>query len=144
MPDRWPTTTVYRSRIDVWIAVVLALVIGVSLYTCVELFAVGVGGSWWILAITLGAGIVLPLWLLLGTRYTLQPDQLTVRSGPLQWRIPVADISAITPTRSTMSSPALSLDRLRIDYGPGQWVMVSPRDKQRFIKDVERAIATSR
>jgi len=134
-------TTVYRSRIDAWIFAVLALVIGVSLYTCVELFGVGVGGSWWILAITIGAGIILPLWLLLGTRYTLQRDQLTIRSGPLQWRIPVADISAITPTRSTLSSPALSLDRLRIDYGPGQWVMVSPRDSARFIGDVERAIA---
>lgn len=134
-------TTVYRSRVDIWLLFLLALVIGVSLYTCVELIAAGTSGFWWILVITVGAGIVLPLWLLLGTRYTLQPDQLTVRSGPLKWRIPVADISAITPTRSTMSSPALSRDRLRIDYGPGRWVMVSPRDKQRFIKDVERAIA---
>lgn len=141
MTDRGPMTTVYRSRIDARIFAVLALVIGVSLYTCVELFAVGVGGSWWILAVTVGVGIILPLWLLLGTRYTLQRDQLTIRSGPFRWCIAMADISAIAPTRSTLSSPALSLDRLRIDYGPGHWVMVSPRDSERFIGDVERAIA---
>lgn len=131
-------TTVYRSRIDIWLLLLLALVIGVSLYTCVELLAAGMSGFWWILVITVGAGIVLPLWLLLGTRYTLQSGQLRIRSGPLKWNISVADISAITATRNTMSSPALSLDRVRIDYGPGKWVMISPRDKERFINDIER------
>ena len=45
----------------------------------------------------------------------------------------------IRPTRNPLSSPALSLDRLRIDYGSGRSIMVSPEDKDKFIGDIEDA-----
>jgi hypothetical protein len=51
----------------------------------------------------------------------------------------VLDITAITPTSNPLSSPALSLDRLRIDYGKGRSVMISPRDKQGFLGAMESA-----
>ena len=87
--------------------------------------------------LTGGIGVGLPLWLLLGTRYILEPDQLLVRSGPFRWRVPIADIVRITPTTNPLSSPALSLDRLRIEYGRGSAIMISPRDKDRFLRDLE-------
>ncbi|QQO05935.1 PH domain-containing protein [Luteimonas sp. MC1750] len=84
-------------------------------------------------------GVGLPIWLLLSTRYTLEPRQLRVQSGPFKWHIKVADITSITPSSNALSSPALSLDRLRIDYGSGRSLMISPRNKERFLRDIEAA-----
>lgn len=67
------------------------------------------------------------------TYYVIEGDTLLIRSGVAKWRVPVREIRSITPTRSALSAPALSLDRLRIVYG-SKAVMVSPEDKQRFIE----------
>jgi hypothetical protein len=67
------------------------------------------------------------------TYYLIEGDMLFVRSGFLKWRVPVGQIRSITPTRSARSSPALSLDRLLIEYDD-KHIMVSPEAKQRFIE----------
>jgi membrane protein YdbS with pleckstrin-like domain len=137
--------TVYGSKIDAWLAVVLV----VAMVCCLaaSAFALYVQRSAPVLAIaifTVAIGAGLPLWLLSSTRYALEPGQLRVQSGPFKWRIPIADITAITPTSNPLSSPALSLDRLRIDYGKGRSVMISPRDKQGFLGAMESARAGGR
>lgn len=132
-------TTVYRSKTDAWIVAVLGAAIGICLYASVAVISAAPPSTWRIAAVTAVIGIGLPLWLLLSTRYTLEPRQLIVRCGPLKWRIAVADITAITPTNNPLSSPALSLDRLRIDYGKGRSLMVSPRDKVQFLRVIEDA-----
>ncbi|HLJ73982.1 MAG TPA: PH domain-containing protein [Thermoanaerobaculia bacterium] len=70
--------------------------------------------------------------ILRSTYYVIEADTLTIRSSFITWRVPIRDIRSITPTRSAISSPALSLDRLRIEYGR-KWILVSPEDRQRFI-----------
>lgn len=129
--------TVYHSKADGWIAAVLSLSIAVSLYAIFEVLTTDSPAAWWVVAISGGVGIGLPLWLLLSTRYRLEPRQLVVRSGPFKWRIQVADITGITPTSNALSSPALSLDRLRIDYGHGSSLMISPRNKEQLLRDIE-------
>ena len=79
----------------------------------------------------------IPLWLLLATRYIITEDQLLVRSGPFRWRIPISEISGITSTYSPFSSPALSIRRLRIEYGDHKSVLISPRDRDNFIRQIE-------
>lgn len=54
----------------------------------------------------IGAG--LPPWLLLSTRCTLGHGPLLVQGGSLKWRVPVAEITRITPTSNLLSSPAPS------------------------------------
>lgn len=83
-------------------------------------------------------GIGLPLWMLVGTHYTFIDDELVVRSGPFRWRIPLREVRSVTPTRSPLAGPALSLDRLHIGYGAGRSVMVSPVDKDAFLRELER------
>jgi hypothetical protein len=75
--------------------------------------------------------------LLLTTRYTIDDTFLRVRSGPFRWTIPIRDIRLITPTRDVTSSPALSLDRLRIEYSGGRVLLVSPREKDMFLRDLQ-------
>jgi len=108
---------VFPSKVDTWLVVVLAA------------------------AILIGAA--LPAWLLMATHYTLEDTELRVRSGPFRWSVPIREITAITPTRNPLSSPALSLDRLRIDYGRGRSLMISPADKDGFLRELERRRKTA-
>ena len=76
--------------------------------------------------------------ILRSTYYVIDAGTLVIRSSLFSWRVPIAEIRSITPTGSALSSPALSLDRLRIEYG-AKAIMVSPEDPKRFI-DSLRAI----
>jgi hypothetical protein len=76
----------------------------------------------------------LPLWLLRTTDYTTTDTHLRIRCGPLRRNVPLADVRAVRPTRNPLSSPALSLDRLRIEYSRALAAMVSPDDKEGFLR----------
>lgn len=131
--------TVYGSKTDLWLIVLLAITVIASLAGALVMLSTGTPAAWIVAAFITIIGAGLPLWLLLSTRYVLGQGQLQVLSGPFKWRISVAKITTITPTSSPLSSPALSLDRLRIDYGIGNSVMISPRNKEQFVKDIEAA-----
>ena len=91
------------------------------------------------------AVLAVPLWTLLGTWYALDGKALYVRSGPFRWTIRLQDIHSVTAARGQMrSAPALSLDRLRIDYGANRSILISPRDKDAFIRDLEHHLALLR
>ena len=47
--------------------------------------------------------------------------------------MPLAAIDAVEPARNPLSSPACSLDRLRIEYGAKR-IMISPLDKAGFLR----------
>ena len=130
---------VHKSKIDTWLVAVLAIASGASLFGAAVTVAEGSAIAWALGVFIAGIGAGLPIWLLSSTRYTLEPDRLIVQSGPFKWRVPVADITGVTPTGNPLSSPALSLDRLRIDYGRGVSLMISPRDKDKFLSDLEAA-----
>ncbi len=131
--------TVYKSKTDAWLLAVLAVAIAVSLFAAIVTVSDGSAAAWPMAAFIAVIGVGLPIWLLLSTRYTLEPRQLRVQSGPFKWHIKVADITSITPSSNALSSPALSLDRLRIDYGSGRSLMISPRNKEQFLRDIEAA-----
>ena len=71
-------------------------------------------------------------WMFRSTYYQINGDTLLIRSSFITWRVPIRDIRTVTPTRSPISSPALSLDRLRIDYGTKS-ILISPEDRDRFL-----------
>ena len=77
--------------------------------------------------------VVLVSWVYLGTYYVVEAEELIVQSGPFCWRILIEEIHQISPTRAPWSSPALSLNRLRIDYGVGKWILLSPECREEFI-----------
>ncbi len=129
---------IYRSKVDTWLAVVLGLAMIMSTVASVSVIAAGGWQYAWAAAITIFFGIFI-LWILRGTFYILDEKLLTVRSGPFKWRVPIDEITGITPTHNPLSSPALSLDRLRIEYGNGRSIMISPENKDEFIADIETA-----
>ena len=85
--------------------------------------------------------LVLPLWLLFSTRYTVDGGVLEIQSGPRSWTIPLKDIHSVKRSRSSRSSPALSLDRIEIRYGNGGAILVSPENESEFVEALGHTIA---
>jgi hypothetical protein len=135
---------VFSSKVDAWLAVIL---IGAAVLTAGAVVSVGIGGSWLSgLAISpmLLLTAVLPLWLVRSTYYVLDQTELRIHSGPFRWRVRLKDIRSVTRTRNPLSGPALSLDRLRIDYDRGKSIMISPADRDGFSAELERRLRTVR
>lgn len=129
---------VFPSKVDSWLAIVLTLSSVFSLAVSASMLTSGDARMLLVAAALVLIGAGLPLWLLLRTHYSLTATDLDIVSGPFRWHVPISDIRSVTPTRNPLSSPALSLDRLRIDYGTKKWLMISPRDKDGFLKALER------
>lgn len=135
--------TIYRSAVDAWLVAVLAaggliaMTAGVSLFVAGDATARGLA----VVIVLVGAG--LPLWILTTTSYTLDEGVLLVRSGPVTRRVPIADITGVAPTRNPLSSPALSLDRLRIEVRGARPILISPSDRAGFLADLEARRAAS-
>ncbi|MET0289911.1 MAG: PH domain-containing protein [Pseudoxanthomonas sp.] len=123
----------YRSRIDPSVALCLMLPMGLSVGMLGWELLQGTPLGQVIAVVSLLPGLVLPLWMLLGTHYLLTAERLLIRCGPFRWRIRLAEIRAVTPTRSLLSGPALSLDRLRIDHGHWNSVLISPHAREDFL-----------
>ena len=127
------TATVYKSKIDWWLGAVLVIAMIASVLGALRVLP----DSAWVAALIGGPGFIIPLIALLFTRYTIYDHKVIVRSGPFRWIIPISEISGITPTKDPTSSPALSLDRLRITYGKSRSLLISPRDKAGFLSKID-------
>ncbi|MDJ0699376.1 MAG: PH domain-containing protein [Woeseiaceae bacterium] len=135
----------FKSKVDRWLFMLLVASIVIDI-AAVLFIAVNVRDP--LIAavsiIVLLATAVLIAWILVGTRYTVDKEILRIVSGPLRFKVRLADINSVTATRNPLSSPALSLDRLLIKYGNNRKVMVSPDDKRRFLKAIGQELEEDR
>jgi len=127
----------FKSKIDRWIFVLLVIVIVVQI-VAVGSAALQAGDPMATTGLILVMiGIVgLMIWLILGTHYTVDRGVIRVASGPFRWKIPIDQITSVTATKNPFSSPALSLDRIRIRYGKRRRIMISPADRAAFLKAI--------
>jgi len=129
----------FRSKVDAWIVVVLVAAFVGQVFALVAVVRAVPPDPWRIVVIlALVSGLLLFVSLTLRTHYTVLDGQLVIVSGPFRWRIPLSEITAVEPSRAPWSSPALSLDRLKISYGERRWVLVSPADKRGFLQALGR------
>jgi hypothetical protein len=75
-------------------------------------------------------------WIWYGTGYEILENELKIRCGPFRQKILIQEIREIKRTRSPLSSPACSLDRMEIKYGKSKRVLISPSDKANFIRAI--------
>jgi hypothetical protein len=122
----------YRSKVDWWIALLLAVAVLTPVISGYVKGAKGQGAP--SLISLLAGGVILALvW---PTRYTINSSELKIRSGVLRWKIPLSSIVRVHPTSNPLSSPALSLDRLQIDKHDGGKILISPKDKDGFLNEL--------
>lgn len=74
------------------------------------------------------------LWIWFGTSYRIDDEALIVRSGPFKSTIDIKTIKKLKATKTLLAGPALSLDRIEIQYKTYDTVIVSPKDKIEFIE----------
>ncbi|MDE0348680.1 MAG: PH domain-containing protein [Gammaproteobacteria bacterium] len=128
---------VYRSKTTPWLVGVMVLAMVVLVGALWTAWRDGSPAEFAIAAPLHLLGLVL---VLSGfhVRYWIADSVLHVRASLFRWRIPVDSIISVTPSRSWMSAPALSLDRLAILHKKGT-VMISPRDEAAFLRELEQA-----
>jgi hypothetical protein len=124
---------IYNSKIGLELVIPLVLIIGTALtLTITE------KPSW------IGIAILLPViffvvHMFLTTNYTIESDELIIKCGFLfNKTIDIKTIKKITETNNPLSSPATSLDRLEINYGKFDTIIISPKHKTEFINDIKR------
>jgi Bacterial PH domain len=128
---------IFPSKVDGWILLLAALPL--AILTVVVSSALTAGPPLGAVALMVGlevavlGGIFLTLR---STRYEVTRHEVIARSGLFRWRIAIDDIESIHPSRSPASSPALSLDRLEIRHGGGRPLLVSPKDREEFLKAI--------
>ena len=126
----------FNSKIDMWLLIVVLTAVAACLW--------GIARIWdanstllWLLAVPLAIGILLPIWVLGSLRYFLSDRELRVRCGPLSWKIAISDIRSIEPSDESRSSPAMSFDRLKIEYGNDQSLLIAPEPRAEFLRQIE-------
>lgn len=131
-------STKFYSGVDLWLA---AVMLGYVL--------VSIGVPLWHLFRFLGEGepldlpgVIAPLLVLAMVSsvsvpcfYELRGDMLRIHSGLLVTRIPILAIRSVRATRTLVSAPAWSVDRLEIRYGAMQYrAIISPARKAEFLR----------
>lgn len=133
---------VYRSKKDLWLfGLVWGAVLAPLAFGLFNVLVGNVGLGWVLLRVSVvtAATVLLTTYPL---NYNVADGELVARSGLMRWRVPLSSIQEVRPSRSAVSSPAWSLDRLRVEYvkgGSTRTLYVSPEDKAAFLSDLVEA-----
>ena len=83
--------------------------------------------------------IVVISYLFLSIKYSIENENLNIKSGFLfNGNIDIKTIRRLSETNNILSSPAASIDRIEILYNKFDSVLVSPKDKMGFIKELTK------
>lgn len=132
----------FRSKKDWWILGFIIAMTGLLLQLLLTMYAKGSMAQYPVHTLIYVLTIAVLWWPVWSTQYRIEAEQLVVSSMFLTWKIPLSTIQKISPSNNSVSSPALSLDRLRIDYqkeGKAKFILISPKDKQAFTQALQQA-----
>jgi len=77
------------------------------------------------------------LHLFLKTEYIIDGKYLKIKHGIFSFKpIDIETIKEVSNTKTLISSPAPSFDRIAIKYGKFSEIIISPRDKKAFVNDL--------
>lgn len=119
----------FQSKKDIWLAVLIWSVIILIFFMMITeqnivVYIVGILNN------------ALLLWLWFGTNYKIDDEDLIVRSGPFKSTIDIKSIKKLRATKTLLAGPALSIDRIEIQYKRYDSVIVSPKEKNKFIESL--------
>ena len=121
---------VFHSKIDSWLITLLfAVVLSITLPLFWKF-------NWVNLVIDISI-ILLFYDLFRNTKYVIDDHRLIVKGGFLLCSTyDILSIRSILPTRTLLSAPALSMDRMKIELRGGDVVVVSPSRKREFVEEL--------
>lgn len=133
----------FRSKIDWWLLLIFVVItanILMKIYEANHHYSLASNFP----HLVIYSLIIFLIWLpIFNTYYVVGNNTLMIKSLVFRWKIHIDDITQIEPTHNPLSSPALSLDRLKIYYmknGEISSVMISPKDKERFFQAINKRL----
>ena len=141
LPDRGhgaavPPDRHYRSKLDVWLVGLVLALAAAPLLAGLWLRWHGIHRG---TVILFGWGTVMTAATVtfgFPLRYALQADHLQIQSGWLEWEVPYARLRRVAASRNPLAGPAWSLRRVRLDCADGTFILVSPDDRESFIREL--------
>ena len=125
--------TVYPTKVSATLVLIISLIMG-----CI-LVPYAIKNLWIPFTIILILHFLL-LFMLANIKYVITESQLIIDQSLGKWGKEVIDIStikSIEPTHTILGAPASSLDRLRISYNKYDDIIISPRQKEEFIRQLQ-------
>jgi len=136
-------TTRFRSKVDTWFVTLATLsgmaVIGLSLPMYRMDARAGLAASLIVTAFVLAS----LAWIVQSTMYSITDEELLIDCAGRRWQIPLHEIRRVAMTQRTGFAPALALDRLVIEYAVAASIVISPRDKRAFVRELDARRAAS-
>ena len=120
----------FKSKVDLWLAAVLWGTVVICFFPI--FLEKGL-----IIGLTIGSSMaifILLLWI--NTKYYIRDEHLVIKGVLKDTLIPIVSITSVNSTRNPSSAPALSMDRLEINYGNFDFVLISPLEKERFMEEL--------
>jgi hypothetical protein len=116
---------VYRSKIDWWLIIIIFIVF---CYPMIE----GILTKDYIM-FSVSFGVLSLVFLMFKSiKYKIDGEQLQI-----WWtKIDINSIKRIYSTHNPLSSPALSLDRIAVVYNTYDEVLITPKEREDFIREV--------
>ncbi|MFC4619795.1 PH domain-containing protein [Camelliibacillus cellulosilyticus] len=84
------------------------------------------------------------IWSWFDTSYTITEENLLIKHGPFRKIIPLRDITYAGKSNSVYSGPALSMKRIDITYNKMGYTVISPVDRDRFLKSLKEKCPQAR
>lgn len=121
-------TKIYKSKIGLELVVPVVIILGgTSLIMIYQKVWPG---------LIINLSVIVFLWYTLKTTmYTIKDNKLLVRCGFfVNEAIKIESIKKVSETKNMISSAAASLDRLEILYNKFDSILISPKEKMKFIE----------
>ena len=122
---------VFKSKIDVWLLLVIYVPVTIAMVTGI------IDKKWEVLAINVFIVIVVT-YLFTGTKYIINNNTLYIKIGAIQIeKLDIHKLKKIEKTFNPLSAPALSLKRLKLSYGESfGYTRISPKEREQFINAI--------
>jgi hypothetical protein len=123
---------IYKAKVGLEFILPLTFLFGIVLTILIHEKA-------WVGAAFISLLVIFVIHMFLTTYYTLSENTLLIQCGFLyKLNIPIEEISKVTKTKIALSAPAPSMDRIEIHYRKYDSVLISPKNKVDFLKQLTR------
>jgi len=124
---------IFKSKKDTWLALLIWAIILLPLYLLFQDEGLALTAL-----IVLSLSSLLCIWIWYGTYYTIEDKELKYQTGPFYGRLDIMSITKIHRTKSMMSSAALSMDRICIQYEKYNEILISPVRLEEFVRILKK------
>ncbi|MFB4168868.1 PH domain-containing protein [Virgibacillus sp. JSM 102003] len=78
------------------------------------------------------------MWIWFKTGYTIENNSIKIQYGPFKKYIEIDEIYNIRETKNPFTAPALSMNRVEINYGKYETIQISPKEISLFVGELQK------